>query len=100
MISANEIRQRTVIDAAGVAIGDVETVVMDPVSWHVDALRVRLRREMTEQVGATKSLFRKVTIDVPTTAVQSVGDAVLLHVTAAELREASPPEETGAPATH
>ena len=100
MVSSDEIRDRTVIDAAGLAIGEVEAVLMDPVSWHVDALRVRLRREVTEQVGATKSFFRKATIDVPTTAVQSVGDAILLRVKGEELREASAPDEAGTEATH
>ena len=47
---------------------------------------------MTEQVGATKRFFRKTSIDVPTTAVQSVGDAVLLDVKAEELRDLSAEE--------
>jgi hypothetical protein len=42
---------------------------------------------MTEQVGAAKSFLRKAMLDLPTTAVQSIGDAVLLRVRAEELRE-------------
>jgi len=93
MISCDDIRPRTVIDAAGLAIGEVDCVLLDPSSWHVDAIRVRLKREMTEQVGATKSLFRKATVDIPTAAIQSIGDAVLLRVKAEKLREAAHPEE-------
>jgi sporulation protein YlmC with PRC-barrel domain len=77
-----------VIDAGGLAIGRVDSLWLDPVSWQVKALRVALRREMTEEVGATRGFFRKATIDVPTDSVQSVGDAVLLRVKAHDLREA------------
>ena len=93
MISCDDIRERAVIDAAGLAIGEVDSLLIDPASWHVDAIHVRLRREMTEQVGAARSFFRKSTIDISTTLVQSVGDAVLLHVKADELRDSSHAEE-------
>jgi sporulation protein YlmC with PRC-barrel domain len=99
MISCEDILQRTVIDAAGLAIGEVDSILLDPSSWLVKAIRIRLRREMTEQVGVKKSLFRKASVDIPTTAVQSIGDAVLLHVQAEELRETSPSEEQEARAT-
>lgn len=86
MLSCNEIHQRTVIDASGTAIGEVDGIVMDPASWRVEALRVRLSREATEQVGAAKGLFRKAVIDISTTAIQSVGDTVLLRMRAEDLR--------------
>jgi sporulation protein YlmC with PRC-barrel domain len=100
MIPCNEIRQRTVIDAAGLAIGEVEEVLVDASSWRVEALRVRLRREVTDQVGATKGFFRRATIDVSTTAIQSIGDAVLLSVGAEHLRDDPQPEETRASPRH
>ena len=98
MLSCDEVRQRTVIDAAGLAIGVVEAVLIDLASWQVGGLRVRLRREMTEQLGVAWSFFRKTTIDVPRTAIQSVGDAIILKIRAEELREATAAVET--PASH
>lgn len=98
MFSSDDIRARTVIDSAGLAIGEVEDILMDGTSWHVDALRVRLRREMTDQVGATRSFFRKASIDIPTSAIQSVGDAVLLLLKAEDLRPPSPPDAPAAEA--
>lgn len=98
MISCDEVRQRTVIDAAGLAIGSVESILIDLASWQVGGLRVQLRREAIEQVGVARSFFRRTTIDVPRTAIQSVGDAILLNVRAEELREAIAAAET--PASH
>ena len=75
------------IDAAGVTIGYVDCLLLDPTSWQVKAIRVTLRREVTEEVGAARSLFRRASLEIPTTAVQSVGDAVLLRLTAHDLRD-------------
>jgi sporulation protein YlmC with PRC-barrel domain len=86
-ISCEDLRERTVIDAAGLAIGRVDSLLLDPASWKVKALRVSLRREVTEAVGAPRSFFRKATVDVPTESVQSVGDAVLLRLKAHDLRD-------------
>lgn len=79
------------IDAAGVAIGQLDCLLLDPASWQVKAVRVNLRREMTEEVGAARTLFRKATIDIPATAsVQSVGDAILPRLKAHDLRDRRP----------
>ncbi|MBZ0230927.1 MAG: PRC-barrel domain-containing protein [Deltaproteobacteria bacterium] len=98
-MSLDELRNRTVIDAAGLAIGHVEAVFFDSRSWQVDAIRVSVRREMTEQIGAEKSIWRRATIDVPTEVIQSIGDAVLLHVRADELGDADAREEAASPPT-
>jgi len=90
ILSCDSLRERAVIDAAGVTIGHVDCVLLDPTSWQVKAVRVTLRREVTEEVGAVRSLFRKATIDVPTIAVQSVGDSVLLRLPAHDLRNDHP----------
>jgi len=97
ILSCDALRERTVIDAAGVAIGQVDSLLLDPTSWQVQAIRVSLRREMTEEVGAARSLFRKSTIDVPTAAVQSVGDAILLRLKAHDLRDGRPDGEKARP---
>jgi sporulation protein YlmC with PRC-barrel domain len=100
MISCDDICQRTVIDAAGSALGEVEAVMLDPALWRIEALRVRLRREMAEQVGTKAHLFGKTTILVPTAAIQSVGDAVLLHVRAEQLRDTAHVDVVESSTTH
>lgn len=90
ILSCDSLRDRAVIDAAGVTIGHVDCVLLDPSSWQVRAVRVTLRREVTEEMGAVRSLFRRTTADIPTSAVQSVGDAVLLRLAAHDLRSGRP----------
>lgn len=95
-----DLRGRTVIDAAARAIGEVEALFLDPETWRVDALRVRLRREVADQLGVPRGLLHGATIEVPTALVGAVGDAVSLRVPAAELRRGQlPAEPTPAPST-
>jgi sporulation protein YlmC with PRC-barrel domain len=81
--------QRVVIDAGGLVLGVVEDVLLDLAGWRVDALRVKLRREVADEVGVENPFFRRPSIDVPSHLVQSVGDAVILKVRADALHEAS-----------
>jgi sporulation protein YlmC with PRC-barrel domain len=81
----DDLRHRTVLDASGLAIGEVEDLLFDPTSWHIEALRIRLKREVTVKAGVESSRLRRAHIDVSTGAVQSIGDAVLLSVPLEEL---------------
>ena len=87
-ITDAELRDRTVIGADGNAIGQVAAIIVDPTSWSVTAVRIKVRSEVAEQVGLAHSLFRASTFDVPIDHVQSVGDAVVLTVSARDLRRA------------
>jgi sporulation protein YlmC with PRC-barrel domain len=82
-----ELRDRTVIGADGNAIGQVAALILDSDSWSVKGLRIKLRSHVAEQVGLGRSLFRSSTVDVPVDHVQSVGDAVVLTVSAGGLRD-------------
>ncbi|HVT06027.1 MAG TPA: PRC-barrel domain-containing protein [Polyangia bacterium] len=83
-----DLRDRTVIGADGNAIGQVVAIILDSDAWSVKAVRIKLRSNVAEQVGADHSLFRAGTIEVPTDHVQSVGDAVVLTISADGLRSA------------
>lgn len=84
-IALGELRQRAVVDAAGRVIGEVDEVAIDTSSWRVKSLRVKLRRAAGAAIGAEQSIFRAGHIDVPTTMIQSIDDAVVLRVDAREL---------------
>ena len=86
-ISDEHFRGRTVIAADGQAIGEVGTLVIDTSAWTIVALQIKLRKDAAEQAGAPHSMLRAATIDLPVHMVQSVGDAVLLPVSTAELRQ-------------
>lgn len=89
-LSDENLRGRTVIAADGQAIGEVASLFLDSSSWQVESLQIKLRKEVADQLGATRGIFHSATLEVPIGMVQSVGDAVLLSVSAGELRQILP----------
>jgi len=85
-LSDENLRGRTVIAADGQAIGEVSALFLDSDAWRVESLRIKLRKDVADQLGATRGIFHAGTIEVPVRLVQSVGDAVILSVPAPELR--------------
>jgi sporulation protein YlmC with PRC-barrel domain len=81
------LKGRTVIDGGGRAIGLVEDVLVDGVTWRVEAFQVKLRREAAGEIGVDRGAFRSALIEVPVEMVHAAGDAVILNVPAASLRE-------------
>src|SRR5262245_19898534 len=47
--SDEELRDKTVIGADGHVVGEVSALFVDPSSWTIDALRVKLRRETADR---------------------------------------------------
>jgi len=88
-VSDEHLRGRTVIAADGQAIGEVGALLIDTSKWTVVALQIKLNKAATEQLGATRSLLRAATLELPVQMVQSVGDAVLLSAPTLELRQLS-----------
>lgn len=84
------LRGRTVIDARGSAVGEVEALLVDTETWRADALRVRLRRDAAERIGVPHGAFRAATALVPTAIIQGVSDTVVLRVDTDALRRAAP----------
>lgn len=84
-----ELHDRTVIGADGNAIGQVAALILDPNSWSVKSVRIKLRGNVADQVGVGHSLFRASTVEVPVGQVQSVGDALVLTVSASALGPAA-----------
>lgn len=79
-----EVRGRTVVDATGRAVGDVLALFVDtgelPERLTVDAIRVRLRNEVADELGVARGAFHHATLDVPARVLQAIGDAVVLQV--------------------
>jgi len=86
---------RTVIDAAGQALGEIVGLVLDVDEWKVLAVRLKLRKDVSDAIEIPRGRFRTATIAVPTHLVQGAGDTVVLKVTAAGLSQV--PEPTPAP---
>jgi sporulation protein YlmC with PRC-barrel domain len=86
-VSDDELTGRTVIAADGNAIGEVFGFAIETDNWAIQALKVKLRNEAADQVGASRSIFRPGTIAIPVSFIQSVGHAVVLNVATSALRE-------------
>ncbi len=89
-LSDENLRGRTVIAADGQAIGEIAALFLDSDAWRVESLQVKLRNDVADQLGATRSMFHAATLEMPIRMVQSVGDAVILSVAANELRKILP----------
>lgn len=85
-ITIEQLRNRKVIDAAGVILGDVDDVYLDAETLHADRLCIKLRRDLNDDLGVEKHTFTRTTIEIPAAAVQSVGDTVILRVRAQNLQ--------------
>lgn len=97
-LSDENLRGLTVIGADGRAIGDVAALFLDSDSWRVESLRVTLRKDIADQLGASRSMFRAGTVQIPVRFVQSVGDALVLSVPVDALREVLPADDEPATA--
>ncbi len=89
-LSDEGIRGKTVISAEGQAIGDVAALLFDSESWHVDSIRVKLRKQVADHLGAQRGRFHAGTVDLPVRMIQSVRDTVVLSVATEELRKIVP----------
>jgi sporulation protein YlmC with PRC-barrel domain len=85
--SDENLRGRTVIAADGQAIGEVSALFLDSDAWRVESLRIKLRKDVADQLGAIRGIFHAGTLELPVRLVQSVGDAIILSVPAPELRQ-------------
>jgi sporulation protein YlmC with PRC-barrel domain len=83
---------RTVLDATGYVLGRIKAPLVETETWLVDTLRVRLQRRSARELGMPWSFFRRPTIDIPTGLIHAAGDAIILRVSLAELRESPPPQ--------
>jgi sporulation protein YlmC with PRC-barrel domain len=96
-LSDETLRGRTVIAADGQAIGEVAALFLDSDAWRVESLQIKLRKEVADQLGATRGMFHAGTLELPVRMVQSVGDAIVLSVPVLELRQVLPGEGDSSP---
>ncbi|HEY6476994.1 MAG TPA: PRC-barrel domain-containing protein [Polyangia bacterium] len=90
----DELRGKKVFDANGRAIGRVQAALIDMETWLVDTLRIAIARQAAADLEVRWSFWqlfwRPHTIDVATGQIHAAADAIILRVSLAELREATP----------
>ncbi|MGA9521063.1 MAG: PRC-barrel domain-containing protein [Myxococcaceae bacterium] len=84
-ISDDKLRGKTVIEAGGQALGQVEALILETDRWSVEGLEIRPRREVASQLGSARRLGRPNNAEIPIRTVKSVGDAILLSLSLDEL---------------
>ena len=92
-VRLDELAGVKVFDANGRVMGRVKAALVDMETWLVDTLRINLSRRAAADMELTWSLWswvRRPTVDVATGQVHAAGDAIILRVSLAELREATP----------
>ena len=99
-LSDESLRGRTVISADGKAIGSIAELFISSTDWRVESVRIELRKDIADRIGANRTIFHRGTIELPVSFIQSVSDAVVLSVDVEKLREAhrSPAMEAAAQA--
>ena len=95
----NEMRRRMVLDTNGRVVGRVKAAFVDMDTWLVDTLRVTVARAASADLEMPWAFWRRPVLDVPTGLIHGAGDAIILRVSLAELRE-SPPASIGEPGEH
>ena len=78
----DHIKGRTVIDASGRSVGAVDALYLDSESLatglKVSGVRIRLHAEVADELGVPRGMFHPAVVDIPATALQALGDAVIL----------------------
>ena len=77
---------RSVIDSSGRAIGEVVGLLIDMERWSIEALRVKLHKDVTEEINASHGMFRAARLDVPIAFVHNVSDSIVLSGPIASLQ--------------
>jgi sporulation protein YlmC with PRC-barrel domain len=93
-VQLRELPGRLVIDATGALLGRIKAPMVDMETWLVETLRVRPSRRVARALGldwgAWWEIWNRPTIDIQTGLIHAAGDAIILRVSLAELRESSP----------
>ena len=97
-LSDENLRGLTVISADGTAIGSVAELFVSSAGWRVESIRVELRKDVADRIGADRTLFHRGSIELPVSFIQSVSDAVVLVIDVEKLREVHRPAEAEAEA--
>jgi sporulation protein YlmC with PRC-barrel domain len=87
-LSDEKLRGRTVISADGNAIGSLVELFISSTDWRVESIRIELKKEIADRIGASRTLLHRGTIELPVSFIQSVGDTVVLSIGVEQLREA------------
>ena len=85
-ITDDNLHGRVVLSADGIAIGEINKLILQGSQFSIEAVEIKLRKEISERFGMKRGMFSAATLEIPAQLVQSVGDAVILSATVDDLR--------------
>jgi sporulation protein YlmC with PRC-barrel domain len=86
-VKLNELPGVKVFDANGRQIGRVKAALVDMETWLVDTLRIGVSRRAAADMEMPWRFWHPPTVDVGTGQIQAAGDAIILRIAIAELRD-------------
>lgn len=86
ILKVNPNPSKTVVSAIGTYIGEVYEIEIDPSTWSVKSLNVKLSDKAIEALGLKKTL-RRTSVRIPTTAVADVGIIIKLTQSLVDLKQ-------------
>jgi sporulation protein YlmC with PRC-barrel domain len=98
-ISDDSIRGRLIVSSDGQQVGEVDALHFESDEWRVESLHVKLRKDVADNLGATRGVFHAGGVEIPIRMVQSVGESVVLSVPIDDLRKVLPGDSQHSAAT-
>jgi len=77
-VDTAKIEGKRVVSAKGYVVGEVEALDVDFSNWQVAGLQVGLTDDAATQLGFKRPILSKVTVIIPSSAVEAIGNFVTL----------------------
>jgi sporulation protein YlmC with PRC-barrel domain len=91
--SISELMGKAVVGANAYTLGNVNDAEVDIGKWSITNLHVNLTGDATRELGFKKPIMGSVTVFVPVSLVQAVGDIITLNKSVKELRDVIEPKK-------
>jgi len=93
MTSVSKLMGKRVIGANAYMLGEVNGAEVDTGKWQITHLHVSLADEATRELGFKKPFMGSVTVCLPVSLVQAIGDVITLNKGINELRDVVEPKK-------
>lgn len=86
MVGFEEISGKSVIGTWGYHLGEAKDVDIDPNTWKVTHLQVKLSKLAAKEIGVRK-VFKTPTVRIPTSFIEEIGVIITLNQSIFDLKE-------------
>jgi len=85
-LKVDKMKGMKVITADAFALGEVGGAVADPKTWQITHLDLELSKEAIKEFAFKKPMLGSLSVCLPVTAVNQVGDVIILNQSLAEFK--------------